>query len=88
MEESWVDEHIYQEDAIVDIQNLMETLKKELIDGWVISEGGVYDFIRWYSAVIIAKEMFESFTKESTRWKKIVDNIKQGISNAVASLLS
>ena len=38
--------------------------------------------------MIIAKEMFESFTRESTWWKKIVDNIKQGISNAVASLLS
>ena len=37
--------------------------------------------------MITAKEMFESFTRESTRWKKIVDNIKQGISNA-ASLLS
>ena len=59
-----------------------------MIDGQVISEGDVYDFVRWYSMVIIAKEMFESFTKESTRWKKIVDNIKQGISNLVASLLS
>ena len=88
MEESWVDEHIYQEEVIVDIQNLMETPKQELIDGRVISKGDVYDFIWWYSTVIIAKEMFESFTKESTRWKKIVDNIKQGISNAVASLLS
>ena len=83
-----MDEHIYQEEVIVDIQNLMETPKQELIDGRIISEGDVYDFIRWYSSVIIAKEMFESFTRESTRWKKIVDNIKQGISNAVASLLS
>ena len=66
----------------------METPKQELIDGQVISEGDVYDFIRWYNIVIIAKEMFEIFTSESTRWKKIVDNIKQGISNAVASLLS
>ena len=88
MDESWVDEHIYQEEVISDIQNLMETAKQELIDGQVISEGDVYDFIWWYNTVIIAKEMFESFTKESTRWKKIVDNIKQGISNAVASLLS
>ena len=32
--------------------------------------------------------MFEGFTKESTRWKKIIDNIKKGISNVVASLLS
>ena len=38
--------------------------------------------------MIIAKEIFESFTSESTWWKKIVDNIKQGISNAIASLLS
>ncbi len=36
----------------------------------------------------MAKEMFESFTRESSRWKMIVDNINQGISNAVASLLS
>ena len=86
MEESWVDEHIYQEEVIADIQNLMETPKQELINGWVISEGGVCDFIQWYSTVIIDKEMFESFTRESTRWKKIVDNIKQGISNVVASL--
>ena len=42
----------------------METPKQELIDGQVISEGDVYDFVRWYSMVIIAKEMFESFTKE------------------------
>ena len=45
MEESWVDEHIYQEEVIADIQNLMETPKQELIDGQVISEGDVYDFI-------------------------------------------
>ena len=88
MEESWVDEHIYQEQVIADIQNLMETPKKELIAGQVIIEGDVYDFIPWYSTVIIAKEIFEGFTKESTRWKKIFDNIKQGISNAVVSLLS
>ena len=76
MEESWVDEHIYQEEVIADIQNLIETPKQELIDGQVISEGHVYDFIMWYSTVIIAKEMFESITRESTRWKKIVDNVK------------
>ena len=38
--------------------------------------------------MIIAKEMFEIFTRESTWWKKIVDNIKHKISNVVASLLS
>ena len=83
-----MDEHIYQEEVIANIQNLMETPKQESIDGWVISYGDVYDFIWWYSTMIIAKEMFESFTRESTRWKKIVHNIKQGLSNAVASLLS
>ena len=66
----------------------METPKQELIDGQVISEGDVYDFVWWYSMVIIGKEIFESLTKESTRWKKIVDNIKQGISNTIAFLLS
>ena len=45
MEKSLVDEHIYQEEVIVDIQNLMETPKQELIDGRVISERDVYDFI-------------------------------------------
>ena len=45
MEESWVDEHIYQEEVIADIQNLMETPKQEFIDGRVISKGDVYDFI-------------------------------------------
>ena len=67
MDESWVDEHIYREEVIADIQNLMETPKKELIDGQVISEGDVYDFVQCYSMVIIAKEIFESFTKESTQ---------------------
>ena len=38
--------------------------------------------------MIIAKEMFESFAKESTQWKKVIDNIKQGMSNTFASLLS
>ena len=33
MEDSWVDEHIYQEEVIADIQNLMETPKRELING-------------------------------------------------------
>ena len=66
MEESWVNEHIYQEEVIVNIQNLMETPKQVLIVGRVISEGDVYDFIRWYNTMIIAKKMFEGFTKEST----------------------
>ena len=52
MEESWVDEHIYQEEVISNIQNLMETPKQELIDGQVISKGDVYDFIQWYSTLI------------------------------------
>ena len=55
----------------------METPKQEWIDGQVISEGDVYDFIQWYNTMIIAKEMFEGVTKESTRWKKIVTNIKE-----------
>ena len=88
MEESWEDEHIYQNEVISNIQNLMETPKQALIDGQIIGEGDIYDFLRWYSVVITAKEMFESFAKESTQWKKVIDNIKQGISNIVASLLS
>ncbi len=32
--------------------------------------------------------MFESFTMESSQWKKIVDNIRQRISNTISSLLS
>ena len=39
MEESWVDEHIYQEEVISIIQNLMETPKKEFIDGELSARG-------------------------------------------------
>ncbi len=65
MEKSWEDEYIYQDEMISDIQNLMETPKQALIDGGVIREGDVYDFLGRYSVMIITKEMFECFTKES-----------------------
>lgn len=70
MEESWEDEHIFQDEMISYIENLIETPTQVLIDGRVISEGDIYDFIRWYNVVITTKKIFESFTKESPQWKK------------------
>lgn len=58
MDESSKDEYIYQDEIIVDIENLMEILKKAFFNGRLINEEYIYYFPQYYNSMIATKENF------------------------------